>query len=520
MKSPCASRAVLIVAAMTVWLALPAAARAGEQTAADCRHQAEQAIAAGRYADGAALYRAEAAIYERIGDKNAASVERQKADRWETRIQVFADASPNRDELLGSFTNAKYEPLYGCYLSAYVSSDAKLDANVDIWTTEASRLIDRAGALGRLLGKPLASSWNYCRWGQEFPAAWAIGLAKAGVAPQVALEPDSLASVVDDEYLEEFAHGVADVRAPVFIRFASEMNGNWTTYHDNPALYREKFRLVHDVFARIAPNAAMIWCVNAIPDTNYDAYYPGDDSVDWVGVNIYSVIHHDNDPSRSATEEHPTAQLRKVYEKYATRKPIAICEFGSSHQEALDREIDYSPIAAEKIHSLLAALPRLFPRVKMVGFFNCDNLTAQYVPEGRQLNNYSITDNPVVLNAVNRAVAPSYFLSHINKSPGSMPATVVRAVSPDAVLCTPLRISSCVQSYSHFPVVVTLVDGVEVGRIADAGPHLVELLPGSVSAGHHTLEVRVYDDRNRLAGSKSTPFVLSASGTSIASASP
>ena len=140
------------------------------------------------------------------------------------------------------------------------------------------------------------------------------------------------------------------------------MNGDWTSYHDDPQTYIAKFRLVHDVFAEEAPNVAIIWCVNALPETNWDAYYPGDNYVDWVGVNFYSVIHHDNDAARPAWLEHPTTMLDGIYAKYSTRKPIAICEYGSSHQENMDSDKDYSDVAAEKISSLFAALPRKYPR--------------------------------------------------------------------------------------------------------------------------------------------------------------
>src|ERR671932_397214 len=98
------------------------------------------------------------------------------------------------------------------------------------------------------------------------------------------------------------------------------MNGSWTPYHGDPPRYREKFRLVHSVLRRKAPNAVLIWCVNNIPDAEIDPYYPGDDAVDWVGVNFYNVLYFDNDRSRPADRVHPADMLQRVYARYAARK--------------------------------------------------------------------------------------------------------------------------------------------------------------------------------------------------------
>lgn len=478
-------------------------------TAADYRRMADQAVLAGNYATAATRYRQEASVYLKHGDKDAASVEEQKADRFDTRIQLFVDGPADNALLEKQYTRAKFEPLYGCYVSAYVGNDSSLDGPPGGWRSEAVKFADRADALGKLLGKPLASSWNYCRWRQDFPTAWAINLLKRGIAPQVAWEPDEgLSSVIDDDYLENFARDIADIHGPVFIRFASEMNGSWTAYHGNPALYREKFRLVHDVLARYAPNAALIWCVNALPDSNYDEYYPGDDAVDWVGVNFYSVLHHDNDSSRPASSEQPTYFLRKIYDRFAARKPIAICEYGSSHQESLNAAIDYSAIASAKLATLLAALPRQFPRVKMIGLFDSNNLTADFVQPGRQLNNYSVTDSRQILDALGKSLSSPFYLSRVCTDAQEPPESVVRAIRSADVVRSPLRISACVQSYDLFPTVVTLLDGVELARSAVPGDHALDVPAEKLAAGPHRLEVRVYDAEMRSAGSKSVSFVF------------
>jgi beta-mannanase len=72
------------------------------------------------------------------------------------------------------------------------------------------------------------------------------------------------------------------------------MNGDWTRYGGDPVRYKIAWKTVADVMSERAPNVALVWCVNHVPEKNIPAFYPGDPYVDWVGVNFYSVPFHDN----------------------------------------------------------------------------------------------------------------------------------------------------------------------------------------------------------------------------------
>src|SRR5690606_17176725 len=108
-------------------------------------------------------------------------------------------------------------------------------------------------------------------------------------------------------------------KAPIFLRYASEMNGDWVKYHGDPELYREKFRLVSKVMKERAPNVAMVWCPFSTPVGSIPDYYPGDEWVDWVGVNIYSVTYLNQNLDLPAAHIAPTTHLRYIYENYAER---------------------------------------------------------------------------------------------------------------------------------------------------------------------------------------------------------
>ena len=457
------------------------------------RQQAEAALKAGEYAKAAECYQQEAAVYRAAGDVNAAKVESEKAERWRTEMHLFSESPPDAAALRAQWTGAKYEPLLGCYLGAYVETDDELNGD--------GYPASREQAFGRLLHKPLATAFHYHFYGEPFPTEWTTAMRESGMAPQIALEPNhGLDKVADDEYLRQFARDAAAVGGPIFLRFASEMNGDWTPYHGNPPLYRQKFRLVHDVMARLAPNVAMIWCPNHIPESTIDAYYPGDAAVDWVGVNFYSVGFHDNRVTSPGFYECPTMYLHYVYQHYAARKPIAICEYGASHFDTV-RNADRSNIAALRFAQLLTAFPRLYPRVKMFDIF--DNNNMKYAPEGRQLNDYCVTETPTVLQVISQAVSGDYYLSKIVDAPTVTPAVCQREVTDGAVLTGVARLSAWVKSYDNAITVVFALDGKEIDRLATLADYRTTLDTHTSPPGPHTLTLTVLDAHGHCAGTRS-----------------
>jgi hypothetical protein len=431
---------------------LPATLRALRATverspsAAGYRRLADVAVSAGFPDVGAAAYLQEARIYRRLGDPNAASVEELKAGRFRAEGRLFVHApEPPAAEL---YTAARLEPPYGALLGAFIDRDDELPNTFmdENWQTHRN-----PEEFAARTGKQHASYFCYLRYGQPFPSRWAERLRDDAIIPHIAWEPRSLAEVADDQTLRRFAEALARFDAPIFIRFAGEMNGAWTPYHRDPALYRQKFRLVHRVLTRRAPKAALIWCVNNIPDAPIDAYYPGDDAVDWVGVNMYNVLYFDNDRSRPADGVHPADLLQAVYARYSRRKPIALCEYAASHQAAVDPR-PQPEFAVTRMRQLYAALPRLFPRVKLVDWFNCNNL--RHARPDRQLNDFSLTSDTRILRAYRDAVAPDYFLSHRD----ARPRETIRALRDNEPLTGVVTFSAWVRTHLDRPRVYLLAD--------------------------------------------------------------
>jgi hypothetical protein len=322
--------------------------------------------------------------------------------------------------------------------------------------------------------------------------------------PHIAWEPSSLNMVRDDAYLQEFARDIAALDWPVFIRFAGEMNGFWTPYHGDPELYRQKFRLVHQVLHRYAPKVATIWCVNSVPSRTVPNYYPGDDACDWVGINLYSTPFYDNDRTRAAFLDSPLALIDPIYRFYAKSKPIAICEYGASHMAAVDR-VQRNDFAIDKMSLLYSALPRLYPRIKMINYFDNDNLTN--ATAGRQLNNYNLTEQPQILNVYRSLISTPYFLSTPQQANGP-PPLLPRPLVPGQKLSGQARLSIWVKTYVPRPSVFVKVGERIVYAGRQPGAHSVDLDASQLPPSRQPVTVYIYDNRNRFVTMEMTVVIV------------
>lgn len=296
---------------------------------------------------------------------------------------------------------AKFEPRWGCYIGAHLRP---VGEGGDILRFE------------RMTGKQHASYFRYVGYGRPFPSEWVEYLKALGAVPHIAFEPNrGLQEVTDGPYLRGWARAARAAGCPIFLRWASEMNGYWTAYHGPPALYIQKFRLIHRVMAQEAPNVALVWTVfyyhRRGGPMRFRAWYPGDAYVDWVGVNLYSVCHYSGSRRLRGTCTDAIRALQTVYHEFAGRKPIQISEFGATHFCQVEGR-PRPDFAIRSMTLFYRSLPKRFPRVKMVNWFNVDTIRA-----GLARHNYSVTGDPAVLNTYRWLVRDPYFLSRVETTP-------------------------------------------------------------------------------------------------------
>ncbi|WP_368297506.1 glycoside hydrolase family 26 protein [Cytobacillus firmus] len=301
----------------------------------------------------------------------------------------------------GNVPAEKYEPRSGIYLGGYVLQDEYINKSMNTFN--------------KVTGKTHASYFRYVGYGKPFPKEWAEEVIAAGGFPQVAWEPNNgLEEVKDDEYLRQFAKDAGELKVPILLRYASEMNGTWTFYSGHSEKYIEKWKLVHDVMEKEAPNVMMLWNVFTMPESTIAEFYPGDEYVDYVGVNIYNVFYHNDKIEEKSDFEDPLRLLDYVYNTYSHKKPIVIGEYGGTNYTVTDGK-HHDEFAIQKITRMYKYLPELYPRVKFIYYFDVNNLVN--APEGRKINNYAITEKKSILNAYSDNIKTDRYLSKVEESP-------------------------------------------------------------------------------------------------------
>lgn len=122
---------------------------------------------------------------------------------------------------------------------------------------------------------------------------------------------------------------------PVFMRWGYEFDGPWN--ENDPELYKAAWirmwdritlKGAHDKIAMVWQGAA--WSGGTYMDYPIEAWYPGDQYVDWVGISIF------------APQDNNWASVQELTDfAYAHNKPMLICESAPQRYD-LD-ELTYSP---------------------------------------------------------------------------------------------------------------------------------------------------------------------------------
>jgi len=248
------------------------------------------------------------------------------------------------------YSLAKFEPpdgsiYFGYCLSGYWSSD-EFDQRIDQTYQEVSAkpyllssIFVHAMENGRWNG------WNYRPDGPNGKIIHGSGehvkaVVDRGYIPVLAwtwmdwanhANSPSLQGVVRGEYdwyIDEWIEGIKGLDSPIFIRLSHEMDGYWYPYsegfHGDPDRNTAEdfiayWQYVVDRFrAAGVENVAWVWCVDGgrIGVRDWPAYYPGDEYVDWFGIDVYS--------NRNGGEA-----LKEFREVMGTHKPIMIPEGGT-----------------------------------------------------------------------------------------------------------------------------------------------------------------------------------------------
>jgi hypothetical protein len=104
--------------------------------------------------------------------------------------------------------------------------------------------------------------------------------------PSVHYKGDVAAGLYDKE-IDNFIEGLRKLAIPVYLRIGFEFNGlSWNGYQ--PETYKAAFNRITTKIRAGNLEAVTVWCFSMDGQMNYMDYYPGDSTVDWWGIDIFS----------------------------------------------------------------------------------------------------------------------------------------------------------------------------------------------------------------------------------------
>ncbi|HXU70480.1 MAG TPA: glycosyl hydrolase [Polyangia bacterium] len=221
--------------------------------------------------------------------------------------------------------------------------------------------------------------------------------------PLITWEPhwplDDIIAGTYDDIFHMRAQGLRDLGVDILLRWGHEMNGNWYPWagannggaSGGPAKYIAAYHHVHDLFvADGATNVYWVWCplVADVPAESWNHwtnYYPGDDYVDWVGLDAYNW----GNSSSCCTWQSFGDLVTDLYGDYAGKKPLILAETASA---------EVGGNKAAWIDDMHAQLKTTFTGIKAVVWFDINKET-----------DWRIDSSPTALAAYQAMALDPYF---------------------------------------------------------------------------------------------------------------
>ena len=289
-----------------------------------------------------------------------------------------------------------------------------------VFVPEAFSHPGRVAAYGRQVGRQPAFVLSYKNWSIEpFYQPELERLWRGGAVPLVTWEPQTesgegipLREIVAgryDTYIRKSAEAAAAWGKPLMVRFAQEMNGGWYPWGygvggNTPGQYREAWHHIYWIFRNHgATNVRWVWSPNEDAGGGHPlaVFYPGDEFVDWVGIDGFCWGGTIGWPSF-------TTIFASTYDRIAaiTSKPVMVAETAAG------------ATGGDKAAWIASALEReapAFPRLRALAWYDAEDPQADL----------RVDSSPASLTSFRRAISSQRYAgtrSTLLATPPSLPA--------------------------------------------------------------------------------------------------
>lgn len=293
-----------------------------------------------------------------------------------------------------------YEPNNGVYLGAWLRQETTF------------RAFETA------VGKRHAVFVNELFLGEDLPVTWLLQCIAAQATPLFIIHaPDDEITEIETEYnnvfntdyfLEEYsispeehivelAKRMGAFNLPMFVAF-------YPPGHNlTPSEYTILFRYARAVFMAYAPLVSFVWVAPDTKTTLSNPFYPGHDSVDWVGVSLFS------ERDESGFKQDILDVFDPFYREFSLHKPIMILPLGISHLSSIN--FGYSiNCASQEIKRVYNAFAASFPRVGLVVYGDA------FIIDAYSSDDFSITLDRELTESYATAISCEAFLSVLDKN--------------------------------------------------------------------------------------------------------
>ncbi len=275
-----------------------------------------------------------------------------------------------------SYRLSKYEPSEGNLLGAYILGDKYVKGDISSFEEK--------------VGTPHEIYADIMRQGDLFPLQWVLECYSQGKTPMVILYPSEGYNIFDMDAIEETAEEFGILDIPIFL----QLYPNPLSYQCEAEYYIENFRRIREIFQKAAPNVAFVWSIDSSNVKDSIAFYPGDDWVDWIGLNIYSLLEGESTNLWSNVDY--------FYYTFQSSKPLMISQLGISHYSTGEHKYE-TESAARLIEEFYRRTEADYPRIKAIVYMDYNG--AEYAPKDAVRNDFTVTGEKSILKSYQDAVA-------------------------------------------------------------------------------------------------------------------
>ena len=281
-----------------------------------------------------------------------------------------------------NYTLKKYEPEQNCYYGVFIEqTEGNFTKEFEEYTST----------------NPSIYMYSQ-RLDDSYPLSWVLNCYSNFKTPFITiLPPEDEKDIFNKRFIKNVAKDFGSLQIPMFVS-VYPVNSYFIDKNEEYIKFIQDAKTYFDLYA---PNVSIVWSIDK--DLSYKAkdFYPGDNYVDWVGLDIYEDIDENNKLDIMFKE------LDFFYNTYATKKPIflnvAISHFGStSYNYNIDDKI-------KELNRYFNHIPNKYKRIKMINYINYDTFKTASVNK----QNYLITDNKKILEAYTKALNNDIFLDSV-----------------------------------------------------------------------------------------------------------